>query len=197
MVDDRHEPHPVEVPAAGDEVSSLLGSLEKQRATFAWKVGGLDAEQLAVTVGASAITLGGLLKHLSFVEELWFSTKLHGRPPGEPWDTVDWDEDPQWPWTSAAHDEPQYLYDLWRAAVVRSRASVDEALADGGLERRIVWNGGDEGEMPSLRAVLLYLVEEYARHDGHADLVRESVDGLVGEDPPGVPDVYPLPGTAR
>ncbi|MBE7700900.1 DUF664 domain-containing protein [Oerskovia sp. Sa1BUA8] len=192
MVDEAAGTSPIEPPVAGDEVSTLLGSLEKQRATFAWKVGGLDADGLAATVGASAITLGGLLKHLAFVEELWFSTKLHGRAPGEPWDQVDWDTDPEWPWTSAAQDEPQYLYGLWRAAVVRSRTSVDEALADGGLDRRIVWNGGDEGEMPSLRSVLMYLVEEYARHDGHADLVRESIDGLVGEDPPGVPAEYPL-----
>ncbi|MFE4465641.1 DUF664 domain-containing protein [Oerskovia sp. NPDC056781] len=184
----------IEPPAAGDEVATLVGSLERQRATFAWKVGGLDADGLAVRVAASAITLGGLLKHLAFTEELWFSTKLHGRPPGEPWDTVDWDRDPQWPWTSAAQDSPGDLYDLWRAAVVRSRAEIDEALADGGLDRRLVWQpeAGEDGERSSLRRVLVDLIEEYARHVGHADLIRESIDGLVGEDPSGVPAVYPV-----
>ena len=60
----------IEPPAAGDEVATLLGSLERQRATFAWKAGGLDADGLAVRVAASAVTLGGLLKHLAFTEEL-------------------------------------------------------------------------------------------------------------------------------
>ena len=184
----------IEPPVAGDEVATLLGSLERQRATFAWKVGGLDAEALAVKVAASEITLGGLLKHLAFVEELWFSTTLHGRAPGRPWDTVDWDRDPQWPWTSAAQDSPQDLYDLWRTAVVRARAAVDEALADGGLDHRVVWQPGSDGEKSSLRRVLVDLIEEYARLVGHADLIRESIDGLVGEDPPGVPGLYPLRG---
>ncbi|MET4222927.1 mycothiol transferase [Oerskovia enterophila] len=181
----------IEPPLAGDEVATLLGSLERQRATFAWKVGGLDAEALAVRVAASEITLGGLVKHLAFTEELWFSTMLHGRAPGEPWDTVDWDQSPEWPWTSAAHDSPQHLYELWRAAVVRARAAVDEALVDGGLDRRLVWQPGNDGERPSLRRVLVDLIEEYARHVGHADLIRESIDGLVGEDPPGAPELYP------
>lgn len=185
-----HDRELIEPPVAGDEVATLLGSLERQRATFAWKVGGLDAEALAVRVAASEITLGGLLKHLAFVEELWFSTMLHGRAPGEPWDTVDWDRSPGWPWSSAAHDSPQYLYELWRTAVVRARAAVDEALADG----RLVWQPGDDGEKSSLRRVLVDLIEEYARHVGHADLIRESIDGLVGEDPPGVPGLYPLRG---
>ncbi|MFD6092062.1 DinB family protein [Oerskovia sp. NPDC060338] len=186
-----HDRELIEPPVAGDEVATLLGSLERQRATFAWKVGGLDAEDLGVRVASSAITLGGLLKHLAFAEELWFSTMLHGRAPGEPWDTVDWDLSPEWPWTSAAHDSPQYLYELWRTAVVQARAAVDEALADGGLDRRLVWQPGNDGERSSLRRVLVDLIEEYARHVGHADLIRESIDGLVGEDPPGAPELYP------
>ncbi|MGW6005824.1 mycothiol transferase [Oerskovia enterophila] len=186
-----HGREAIEPPLAGDEVATLLGSLERQRATFAWKVGGLDAEALAVRVAASEITLGGLVKHLAFTEELWFSTMLHGRAPGEPWDAVDWGQSPEWPWTSAAHDSPQHLYELWRAAVVRARAAVDEALVDGGLDRRLVWQPGNDGERPSLRRVLVDLIEEYARHVGHADLIRESIDGLVGEDPPGAPELYP------
>ncbi|MEK8228890.1 DinB family protein [Oerskovia sp. M15] len=179
-------------PVAGDEVATLLGSLERLRATFAWKVGGLDEEGLAVRVAVSDITLGGLLKHLAFTEELWFSTKLHGRPPGEPWDTVDWDLHPDWPWSSAAPDGPGELYALWRTAVVRSRAAVAEALADGGLDRTVVWQPGGGTEKPSLRRVLVDLIEEYARHVGHADLIRESIDGLVGG-AAGAPEVYPLP----
>lgn len=178
-------------PVAGDETATLLGSLERQRATFAWKVGGLDASGLAATVGASSMTLGGLVKHLSFVEEFKFSTMVHGRAPSAPWDTVDWDADGDWPWHSAAQDSPDDLYRLWHDTVVRSRAALAEALEDGGLDRRIVYVHDSSEEPLSLRRLLVDMTEEYARHVGHADLIRETVDGLVGEDPPG--QVYPYP----
>jgi hypothetical protein len=173
-----------EPPVAGDETATLLGSLERQRATLAWKCGGLDAAGLRATVGASSITLGGLLKHLALVEDDYFSGRLHGRDPQPPFDTVDWDADPDWEWRSAAEDTPEQLYTLWQDTVTRSRSLVAEALADGGLDRlaRRTW---PDGRAPSLRRILIDLIEEYARHVGHADLIRESVDGLVGEDPPG------------
>jgi hypothetical protein len=173
-----------EPPVAGDETATLLGSLERQRATLAWKCGGLDAAGLRVTVAASSITLGGLLKHLALVEADTFSGKLLGRDPGPPWNTVDWDADPDWEWRSAAEDSPEQLHALWQGAVGRSRAVVAEALAGGGLEQlsRRAW---PDGRAPSLRRLLIDLIEEYARHVGHADLIRESVDGLTGEDPPG------------
>ena len=178
-------------PVAGDESATLLGSLERQRATFAWKVGGLDASGLGATVGASSITLGGLVKHLSFVEEFKFSTMVHGRAPSAPWDTVDWDTDADWPWHSAAHDSPDDLYRLWHDTVIRSRAALAEALSDGGLDRRIVYVHDSSEEPLSLRRLLVDMTEEYARHVGHADLLRETVHGLVGEDPPG--QLYPYP----
>ncbi len=173
-----------EPPVAGDETATLLGSLERQRATFAWKCGGLDAAGLRATVGASSITLGGLLKHLAYVEDHWFSRFLHGRDRQPPWDAVDWEADPDWDWHSAAEDTPEQLYGLWQGAVARSHALVAEALADGGLDRlaRRTW---PDGRAPSLRRILVHMIEEYARHNGHADLIRESVDGLVGHDPPG------------
>jgi len=76
--------------------------------------------------------------------------------------------------------------------VARSRSAVTEALPDGGLDQlaRRAW---PDGRAPNLRRVLIDLIEEYARHVGHADLIRESVDGLVGEDPPGEPVPYPAP----
>ncbi|MBA2624057.1 MAG: DUF664 domain-containing protein [Acidimicrobiia bacterium] len=87
---------------------------------------------------------------------------------------------PDWEWRSAAEDTPEQLHALWQDAVTRSRALVAEALADGGLERltRRTW---PDGRAPSLRWVLVHMTEEYARHNGHADLLRESVDGLSGE----------------
>src|SRR5579871_5643037 len=85
-----------EPPLAGDETSTLLGYLDYQRATLAWKCSGLDATGLATSVAASTLTLGGLMKHMALVEVGWFSNALHGLPRGEPWDAVDWTADPDW-----------------------------------------------------------------------------------------------------
>lgn len=173
----------VEPPVAGDESSTLLGSLDRQRAIFAWKCSGLDAAGLAAKVGGSSMTLGGLLKHLALIEDEYFSRKLWRLEFGPPWNTVDWDADPDWEWHSAHDDTPEQLVALWQAAVDRSRARVDDALAAGGLDQlaRRAW---PDGRAPSLRRLLIDMIEEYARHVGHADLLRESVDGLTGEDPP-------------
>jgi uncharacterized damage-inducible protein DinB len=176
-LDEHGRPEP---PLADDERATLLGFLEYQRATLAWKCDGLDAAGLGATVAASSMTLGGMLKHLAYVEELWCSRWLHGRDPEPPWDTVDWKADPDWDWHSAADETPEQLHAIWQDAVARSRSLVEVALAEGGLERlaQRTWPGG---EAPSLRWILFHLVEEYARHNGHADLLRESVDGLTGE----------------
>ncbi|WP_415645087.1 DUF664 domain-containing protein [Stackebrandtia soli] len=174
---------PTEPPVAGNEADTLIGSLERQRATFAWKAGGLDADGLRATVGASTMTLGGLLKHLALVEDDYFTRRLRDRRLGAPWDAVDWDADPNWEWDSAAEDTPESLYSLWNAAVARSRAAVAETLETENLGQlaRFTW---PDGRSPSLRRILVDLIEEYARHTGHADLLRESIDGLTGEDPP-------------
>jgi uncharacterized damage-inducible protein DinB len=175
-LDERDRPNP---PRRGDETATLLGFLEFQRATLMWKCGGLDAAGLRATLGPSSMTLGGMLKHLAFVEDWWCSQWLYGRAPEPPWDTVDWDADPDWDWHSAAEDTPEQLYTLWQDAVARSRSLVTEALADGGLEQ--LAQRLTRGLAPSLRWILFHLIEEYARHSGHADLIRESVDGLTGE----------------
>ena len=181
----------LEPPLAGDEIATLLGSLERKRATLAWKCGGLNADGLKARHSPSAITLGGLLKHLALIEDDYFSRRLLGRNPGPPWDGVDWDSDPDWEWRSAAEDSPEELMSLWKGAVARSRASVQQALANGGLGQlgRLTTSSG---ESPSLRRILIDLIEEYARHVGHADLIRESIDGLVGEDPPGPKSAFDL-----
>ena len=176
-VDEQGRPEP---PVAGDESATLLGFLEFQRATLAWKCKGLDAAGLGTTVAASSMTLGGMLKHLALVEDSWFSEWLLGRDLGPPWDAVDWDADPDWDWHSAAADTPGQLLTLWQDAVARSRSAVTEALADGGMGRlaRRTW---PDGRSPSLRWIVCHMIEEYARHNGHADLIRESIDGLTGE----------------
>ena len=142
-------------PAAGDEAATLLGSLERQRATFAWKVGGLDEKGLAAKVGASALTPGRLIKHLAFVEDLKFTTMLLGQDLVAPWNAVDWENDAGWPWHSAAEDSPGTLYRLWHDAVARSRASVARAMTQGGLDVRIKYRSGDDPDNAlSLRRLL-------------------------------------------
>jgi uncharacterized damage-inducible protein DinB len=176
-LDEQGRPEP---PEAGDETATLLGFLDFQRATFAWKCSGLDAAGLKATVGASSMTLGGMLKHLALDEDSWLSERLGGRSPVAPWNAVDWDADPDWEWHSAAEDTPEQLLTLWQDAVARSRAAVTETLADGGLDQR-ARHASPTGFAPSARWILCHMVEEYARHNGHADLIRESIDGQTGE----------------
>jgi len=177
---DDHDDVPWEPPLAGTELEHLTGALDRLRTTFRWKADGLDAAGLRSRIGASSLTLGGLLKHLAFVEEYLFTAKLRGQPPGEPWRGVDWDAQPDWPFTSAADDAPGDLYALWDAAVERSRARLATAVADGGLEQPAHVADG-EGRHASLRRLVCDLIEEYGRHTGHADLLREAVDGQTGE----------------
>lgn len=176
---------PWEPPTAGDEVGHLLGALDRLRTTFRWKADGLDADGLRAHVGSSALTLGSLLKHLAFVEDEISTWRLAGASPGEPWTTsgVPVEEWADWVFTSAADDDPADLYALWDGAVARSRARFDAALADGGLDQEVHLAFPD-GQHLNLRRLLFDLVEEYGRHTGHADLLREAVDGRVGEDPP-------------
>jgi hypothetical protein len=175
--------NPWEPPLAGTETEHLVGALDRLRVTFRWKAGHLDAAGLQTRIGASSLTLGGLLKHLALVEDYYFATKLSGKPSGAPWDTTYRDDVPDWEFTSAADDTPEHLYALWDGAVQRSRARLDAALAEGGLDQ-LVHVSGPDGRQASLRRLVFDLVEEYGRHTGHADLLREAVDGLVGEDPP-------------
>jgi Protein of unknown function (DUF664) len=171
-----------EPPLAGTEVEQLVGALERLRATFRWKTDGLDAAGLRTRVGASTLTLGGLLKHLSRAEEQMFTRKLTGEPLGPPWDAHDWNKS-EWDFTSAADDSPEELYALWDSTIERSRARLAAVLAKGGAEQS-VYVAMPDGRHANLRRLLCDLIEEYGRHTGHADLIREAVDGRVGEDPP-------------
>ncbi|WP_380165168.1 DUF664 domain-containing protein [Jannaschia sp. R86511] len=178
MADD-DAPPPWEPPLAGDEAAHLLGALDRQRATFRWKADGLDAAALAARLGPSALTLGGLLKHLAAVEEEISTWRLAGERPGEPFD-VEAGHDTSF--ATAAADPPERLYAWYDEAVSRSRSRFAAAVATDGLGGRVHLGAPDL--VVSLRRLLFDLLEEYARHTGHADLLRESVDGRVGEDPP-------------
>lgn len=153
---------PWEPPLAGTDAEHLVGALDRLRTTFRWKADDLDSAGLQTRIGASSLTLGGLLKHLAFVEEHCSSTRLSGAPPGAPWDAVDWDADPDWEFNSAADDTPEQLYALWDGAVERSRLRLDAALADGGLDQLIHVSGPD-GRHASLRRLVCDLIEEYGR----------------------------------
>jgi Protein of unknown function (DUF664) len=167
---------------AASETETLLERLDGLRSYIEWKCGGLDAVQMRARLGPSTMTLGGLVKHLALVEAAHFTRLLLRSGPGEPWESVDWDADPDWEWRTAADDTPEQLWALWHAAVAASRAQVADALADGGMDHLGAFVT-DDGRSPNLRRIVLDLIEEYARHLGHADLIRESIDGLVGEDP--------------
>jgi hypothetical protein len=173
---------PWEPPMAGTESEQLTAALDRLRTTFRYKADGLGAAGLNQRFGASALTLGGLLKHLALIEDYQFSTKLTGAPLGDPWPEVDWDADPSWEFASAAGDAPETLYALWDGAVARSRERLAAAIADGGLDQLVAANA--DGTHASLRRLVTDLLEEYGRHTGHADLIREAVDGRTGEDPP-------------
>lgn len=179
---------PWEPPLAGTETEHLLAALDRLRTTFRWKAGGLDAAGLQTRIPTSALTLAGLLKHLALLEDYYFTTKMRGDAPGEPWQSADWDADPDWEFSSSAENTPDELYALWDGAVQRSRSRLTDALEEGGLDQ-LVHTGWPDGRQVSLRRLLCDLIEEYGRHTGHADLLREAVDGLVGEDPP--PDWRP------
>ncbi len=175
---------PTEPPTAGDEAATLVGELERVRRVISWKCGGLDAAGMRARVGSSTMTLAGLLKHLTLVEADVFRRRLDGSPLGPPWDGVDWAGDRDWEWRTATTEEPDALRAAWREAVAESRARLARALAEGGLDQRCRGIVTDEGESPMLRRVVVDLIEEYARHAGHADLLREAVDGVTGEDAP-------------
>jgi hypothetical protein len=174
---------PWEPPLAGTEAEHLVGALDRLRATFRWKADDLDSAGLQTRIGASSVTLGGLLKHLAAQEDYVFTTKLSGQPMGAPWAALGWDGSNDWEFASATDDRPDQLYALWDGAVERSRARLHAASVDGGLDQ-LVHVSWPDGRHASLRRLLCDLIEEYGRHTGHADLIREAVDGRVGEDPP-------------
>jgi Protein of unknown function (DUF664) len=173
---------PWEPPLAGTEAEQLVGALERLRATFRWKADDLDAVGLSTRLPTSTLTLGGLLKHLAALEDYTFTHQLSGAPMGDPWDAMGWAGDNDWEFESAADDPPDLLYALWDGAVARSRTRLASALSEGDVDQSVHASMPD-GRHANLRRLLCDLIEEYGRHTGHADLIREAVDGRVGEDP--------------
>jgi uncharacterized damage-inducible protein DinB len=167
----------IEPAPAGDERTLLEQFLDFQRAVMVRKVEGLTKEQMATRVGASELTLAGLIKHLALVEDDWFQHDLHDRPNPEPWASAPWDEDRDWEFHSAVDDSPEELIELYLAACERSRAAVAEVDDLETLMARVP----KFRERFSLRWILIHMIEETARHLGHADMLRETIDGATGD----------------
>ncbi|WP_418605156.1 DUF664 domain-containing protein [Georgenia sp. SUBG003] len=135
----------------------------------------------ARAVPTSELTVGGLLKHLAVCEDDIFCWRMSGRPPVTSL-TVPEEDVERWQFTVDPHESAEQVYALWEAAVARSRARLRELLHDGGLDQPGQLEF--DGERPSIRRHLHDMIEEYGRHTGHMDLLREAIDGRVGEDPP-------------
>ncbi len=161
----------------GNERTLVSQFLNYQRAQIIYKSTGLDPEQVRACLQTSDISIGGMLKHLTLVEDYWFDVIFAGRPEVAPWNTIDWESDPDWEWRTGANDPLDGLLDRYRASIARSAATVDGATS---LDQ-IAAVADRHGGKPSLRWILLHMIEETARHAGHLDLLRESIDGLVGE----------------
>jgi hypothetical protein len=168
----------VEPDQTGDELTLLSQFLDYQRAVLVRKAEGLSQEELGRRLGPSTLTLAGLLKHGALVELGWFRERLLGEPATEPWASVDWDATPDWDLDSAVDDTPEELIAMYLDACERSRAAVEQV--DGDLDR-LMPKPNRRGERHDLRWIMIHMIEETARHIGHADLLRESIDGAVGD----------------
>jgi uncharacterized damage-inducible protein DinB len=167
-------------PAAAGEADTLVGYLNYQRDTLRWKCSGLDAEQLSIALPPSSLTLGGLLKHMAVVEAGWLNRFFAGGIAKPSWfDDMD-EAVPDWEFATARDATPEQLF-AWldESIAVSGRVIADTVAGPHGLSS--LSQEKENGEHLSLRWILCHLIEEYARHNGHADLIRESIDGETGE----------------
>ena len=165
-------------PDSGSERDLLTAFLDFQRETVLLKTEGLTGEQLARTLPSSSLTLAGLLNHLALVEDSWFRVDFLGLPPDELWAGVDWEADPDFEFRTATDLAPEELRARYAEACARSRTVVAAAAS---LDDLSVGTSSRTGNRWDLRWVLLHMIEETARHAGHADLLREAIDGTTGE----------------
>ncbi len=161
----------------GDERSMLTEMLDYYRAVLHRKAAGLDLAALGATIEPSELSLGGLMIHMALVEDNWFSNRLIGEDPQEPWASVDWDTDPDWDFHSPDGWNPDRIFAQYQTSTDRSRrilAGVDSLDQKSALPAR-------NDVHPNVRWILVHMIEEYARHCGHADLLRQRVDGATGD----------------
>jgi uncharacterized damage-inducible protein DinB len=178
-MDRREEPPVRQDPDATttSERDSLGQYLDYQRETILLKTEGLTKAQLAQQIPSSGLTLAGILYHLALVEESWFEEDFLGHEPRADFAGVDWKADPDYEFRTALEKEPDWLRRRYRDACDRARkvTAAADSLDDVSVSTRV------GGKPFTLRWVMLHLIEETARHAGHADLLREAIDGEVGE----------------
>jgi uncharacterized damage-inducible protein DinB len=159
-------------PLTGNERETLGAYLDYQRDTLVWKMEGLSDDDLRRSVVPSGWPLLGLVKHLAYVERWWFQDRFAGEDATYPWT----DEDPDADWRIEPEDTTAGILELYRAECDRNRAIV---AAAGSLDQ-VAAHGGRRGPM-NLRWIMAHMIEETARHCGHADIARELIDGATGE----------------
>jgi uncharacterized damage-inducible protein DinB len=161
-------------PTAADERTMLEGWLEFHRATLAVKCAGLDGKQLReASVPPSALSLLGLVRHMAEVERSWFRRVLSGEDAGPIYYS---EEDPDGDFHLSENDTWEEAHATWQAEITRAR----EAAAGRSLDDLAARPHRRSGETFNLRWIYLHMIEEYARHNGHADLIRERIDGATG-----------------
>jgi uncharacterized damage-inducible protein DinB len=173
-VDPDHDPRDTGTELV-DERATLLEYLTAYRLTLQMKCAGLDSEQLATrSVPPSTMSLLGLVRHMAEVERYWFRSVMAAHPAPRLYCT---DTDRDGDWNGAVGDDGVVAeaWTAWREEVAFAEALVDEA-ADLDVVGRM-----RDGRPIRLREVLVHMIEEYARHAGHADLLRERIDGRVGQ----------------
>jgi uncharacterized damage-inducible protein DinB len=162
-------------PSLGDERATLVEFLRCQRLTLEMKCAGLDAEQLARrSVEPSTMSLLGLVRHMAEVERRWFRDRMAGQqaPP-----LYYSDDDPDGDFDGAVAD-PDVVAAAW-AAWREEVAFADRFIAE--APNMDVTGKLRDGGLISLRELVVHMIEEYARHNGHADLLRERIDGAIGQ----------------
>ncbi|MCP4963770.1 MAG: DinB family protein [bacterium] len=167
---------PIDPGRRSDELTMLTEFLDFYRSVLLRKASGLSPEQLATPVGASTLTIGALIRHMTLVEDHWFDATFAGLPEREPWASADWDADRDWEMTTAHGMTFADLRADFDVACERSRSHIAPAPSLDALA-----TGGDSNDRVSLRWILIHMIEEYARHSGHADLLREPIDGRIGD----------------
>ena len=169
----------------GDERTTLTGFLEEQRSTLAWKCQGLSDVQLKTpSVPPSSLTLLGLVRHMAEVERSWFRRRLSGEPIGRIWCT---EAQPDADFDSVADADVAEAFSRWGEECRIARSILKELDS---LD--VTFSTPDHLEM-SARCMVNHMIEEYSRHNGHADLIRERIDGKTGDFPSSEEHV-PLPG---
>ncbi|MFN8107602.1 MAG: DinB family protein [Nocardioidaceae bacterium] len=162
----------------GVEAQVLLAQLDRLRSVVLAKVAGLDDDHLKRRLAPSTMSLGGLLSHLANVEDWWINQVIAQGPPRRPWHDAPWHEDRDWDWHRADGLTAEQLVAEFEDAVAKSRQILgNEPLLDAAVALR----HRGQTEMVSVRWVVVHLLTEYARHCGHADLIREAIDGATGD----------------